>query len=224
MDSGEVLNTSGFVSKSMESPAPGRSSDRPKRKRRSGKRRSKNAAFVLVRLGVCAAALSGVLWFKLRGGSEALAVMKEYSNEASETADPSSLGKLKFVELPSILDVFAPSDSAVVPVNALGFELEGDEGGLIIKTSAASGVICPLSGRVKAVGTDAKLGKYVSVMTDGDIEFAVYGLDEVTVEQGQPVKQRQKLGTALADSVTVRAWRSGRPLDTASLLGIGKAG
>ena len=182
-----------------------------------GKRGRGSAAFLLVRLGLCAAAFCAVLGLKLAGNGEALAVMGEVNEGKQESG--SNLGKLKFVELPSIIDVFAPSDSPVMPVNALDIRLTDEGESLAVVTAVGAEVVCPADGRVKAVGEDPELGKYVSVAVDGDIEFTIYGMGEIGVEEGQPVKQRQKLGNALGASVTIRAWRSGRPIDLKGFFG-----
>ena len=140
-----------------------------------------------------------------------------------EEREEETPGRLRFVSLPSIIEVFSPSSGPVMPVTALSFDARQD-GGLSIVAPVGSDVISPAAGRIKAVGVDPDLGKYVSVVTDGDMEFAVYGFDEVVVEEGQPVRVRQKLGTVKGSAVTVRAWKSGRPVDLAELFGLGKAG
>lgn len=220
MENDGFLNTTAFVSKRT-----GGDMQRMPQKRKA-KRRLKGSgsgtASLFLSLGVCAAALAGLLWIKLANAKETISVMSDLSKSVYSTTEPSLLGKLKFVELPSIIDVFAPSDGAVLPVNAEGCMREGDGGGLRIKTKEGADVVAPLGGRITAVGEDPALGKYVSFAADGDVEIAIYGFSSVDAEMGQPVRQRQKLGTALSENITVRAWRAGRPLEVSSLFGIGE--
>ena len=222
MEEKELLRTGEFTSTGFGGR---RSFPRRIQSRKDKRRVSQGTGFLLVRLGVCALAFAGVLGLKLSGRDEAIRVINELTGgESGGNAQDGTLGKLRFVELPSIIDVFAPSDNAVLPVNALSIDILPADGGLSIVTTFGSEVVSPAEGRVKTVGEDPKLGKYVSVTAEGDIEFAVYGLKEVNVEQGQPVKQRQKLGTAAGASVVVKTWRSGRPVDMSEIFGLGDAG
>lgn len=224
MEEKGILKTTEFVSKGYGEGR--RSYVRPpafKKQRRGGKGFS-TAGFLLVRLGICAAAFALILGLKLSGNSEALSVIGDLTERKDgEDRGEETPGKLRFVSLPSIIEVFSPSAGPVMPVTALEFNEMGD-GGLSIVAPVGSDVISPAGGRIKAVGTDPDLGRFVSVVTDGDVEFTVYGFDEVSVEEGQPVKARQKLGTVKGSAVTVRAWKSGRPVDLFELFGLGKAG
>ena len=200
-----VLAAGEFVSRSVSFKS-GRLS--PQTKKRRGGRVS---GYLLTRLGVCAVLFCGLIGLKLAGGT----VPDGLTDDG--TAADERLGRLTFVDLPSIIDVFAPAKAAVLPVHALSFEALDEEGGIAIITVPGSDIVSPVAGRVKAVGEDETLGRYVSVVTDGDVEFTVYGLGETDVEQGQPVKQRQKLGSAKTATVAVRAYKSGRPVDLKEL-------
>ncbi|MBO4384774.1 MAG: M23 family metallopeptidase [Clostridia bacterium] len=224
MDENGTLITTEFVSRGYgegrrrRTPLPVKADAKAKKKEGSG------AGFLLIRLGVCAAAFALILGFKLTGNSEALSVIGELTERKDgDGEEEETPGKLKFVSLPSIIEVFAPSSGPVLPVTALSFEAEGS-GGLSIVAPVGSEVVSPAAGRIKTVGVDPDFGRFVSVVTDGDMEFAIYGFDEIAVEEGQPIRVRQKLGTLKGSAVTVRAWKSGRPVDLAELFGLGKAG
>ena len=219
------LETTGFVSKS----GGGRPPAHVYRRALGGAansnkaRKSGGAAYFLVRLGVCALCLCGVLGLKLKGDEKTLAVigglMKGDEQEGEE--EERRLGKLRFVELPSIIEVFAPSKEPMLPVNA--FELRmGDEGDLLIlETDAGADVLSPVSGVVKGVGEDEKLGAYVTISAEDDLEFAVYGLTGVSVEKGQPIAMKQRLGSLAGAEARVRVYKSGRPVSPAEVFGIG---
>ena len=234
MDENEkiVLETTGFVSCGIGSRRAGRAASPTERKYRSAKNAKRGgshngAGYLLLRLGVCAACFCGILGLKLKGDPAALAVMgniAENNGSGKGRAAEEQLGRLKFVDLPSIIDVFAPSDKAVLPAYALSFELSDENGLLKLVTTAGSDIVSPAEGRVRLVGEDEKLGRFVSVITEEDAEFTLYGFDVIDAEQGQPVKQRQKLGEAKDSSVFVRATKSGRPIDLEKLFDLGKAG
>lgn len=224
MDENGVLKTTEFVSRGYGEGRRRRLPPAYVPKKKGAKRELPAAGFLLIRLGICAAAFTLLLGLKLSGNDEALSVigdLTERKNGDGQEEDAS--GRLRFVSLPSIIEVFSPSSGPVMPVSALSFDAD-ESGGLSIVAPVGSEVISPAGGRIKSVGIDPDLGKYVSVITDGDMEFAVYGFDEVSVEEGQPVRVRQKLGTVKGSAVTVRAWKNGRPIDLAELFGLGKAG
>lgn len=219
--------TSDFVSRDFSSgrrnrallPAERRRAPGPAASRRSGN----GAAYLLIRLGVCAVCFCGILGLKLKGDDRTIAVIGEIAENGAAGSAADQLGRLKFVELPSIIDVFAPSDSAVLPVDALRFEL-GDENELLMLTAASGAeIVSPSDGTVRAIGEDEDLGRYIRIAAEGDVEYTVYGLGELRVENGQPVKQRQTLGTSAGSSIAIRASKSGRPIDLAGLFDVGKA-
>lgn len=220
MENGK-LNTSGFVSKSFSEGGSARL--RSAGSGRPAKKRSGRAAFILVRLGVCAAAFLGILALKFAWGDELKNAVAALTDGEEERAEDSA-GRLRFVELPSIIEVFAPSDKAVIPVGASAYELAEDGYALKLEVGSGAEILSPVGGRIGSTGVDPKLGRFVTVLADGGVEFAVYGFAETEAEKGQTVKQRQRLGTAFGSAVTVRAWKDGRPLDAAALFGLGTAG
>lgn len=228
MEDREFVKTAAFESRSFSEGRRGRilrPYGLPGRRAGMERRRKKPSGakvFLLARLGVCGAAFLAVLGIKLAGNERAISALGELTKGEREGTE-SSLGRLKFVELPSMIEVFAPSAHAVLPVEALSLDLMDDETGLYIVSAYGSDIAAPADGRVKAVGLDPVLGTYVSVMTEDDVEFVIFGLGEVTVEEGQPVKQRQKLGALKGASATVRVWKDGRPADPGEIFGMGKA-
>ncbi len=227
----EKLNTTGFVSKQASykvgSPSTALVPRGAYRAAKAGKkpRISFNAAYFLVRLGICALIFGGIAVIRIRGDADKLAGLFGTESESGVSqSERERLGRLRFVELPSIIEVFAPSKEAVLPANANGFELISDNTDLILSVRSGAPVDSPTAGTVKDVGEDASLGRYVRVAADNDMEFEVYGLSEISVERGQPVKQGQRLGLSESEKLTVRAYKSGRPLDLSKVFGLGKAG
>lgn len=226
MDEKTILETSEFVS----SPYPGadrRISYRPREragKKGRSEKMSGNAKFFLIRLGVCAAIFGTVLALKLSKNDKAIAVIGELTDNkrTDEDNEETRLGKLRFVDLPSIIEVFAPARGAQLPVTAKGYDPDAD-GGLRLAASSGAEVVSPLDGKVAAVGIDDTLGRYVSIKTDDDREFTLLGLGSAEVEKGQPVSRGQRIGSLAGDTLSVRVYSGGRPVDAAEVFGLGKA-
>ena len=181
---------------------------------------SSGMGYLLMRLGVCALVLCGVLAVKFSGDREALAVVGEMFTEEDDRSEEERLGRLKFVELPSIIDVFAPSKSPVLPTESIVFVTRNEGHELLISVEQGAEVFSPVEGRIRSVGDDNEKGRFIVVAAKDDVNYTVYGIDEVNVEEGQPVKQRQKLGSSAAETITVSADRSGRPLEILDVFGL----
>ena len=65
-----------------------------------------------------------------------------------------------------------------------------------------------LEGTVKETGASENMGRYVCI-TDGKTEICCYGLESVSVEEGQPI------GAKDGDKLTIETRRNGRPVDAA---------
>ncbi|MCR5807929.1 MAG: M23 family metallopeptidase [Clostridiales bacterium] len=222
-----LLETTGFVSRELgagRTRFPRALDTRAVKSVKSGaKKRDHGSWYLLLRLGVCAFLFFGVLGIKLKGSEGVTERGTDETGRESGGAED-TIGRLKFVELPSIIEVFAPSKRAILPAEPVSFDFSEEDGRLVIVTEAGADIVSPTDGVIRAVGEDETLGRYVTVASDGDVEFTVYGLFEVCVERGQPVKQRAKLGVSREGSVTVMAYQSGRPLDLAAVFDLGKAG
>lgn len=123
-------------------------------------------------------------------------------NDKSFTAgsDTTETGKLRFVELPGIIEVFAGGDKLTMPVGAYDSAVK-DEGNLVtFRCEPNATVTTCSSGTVKAVGTDKSLGNYV-VILHGDIETYYYGLGYVTVEERQVINSLDTLGLLSHDGI-----------------------
>lgn len=229
------LNTSGFtqlpLTRSLQ-PAHRCSSDSH---RNASVRRNRNAGhggttdsgnrfFLLTLLSLCTLAFTLLFVFEIIQtdyAENALAAMKSVFDERDNTQeDDEELGKLHLVQLPSILEVFAPSDSPIAPL--MMNQCAVDEKNSIAKIYAPAGtqVVSMLKGTVKAVSSDEKLGGYVIVSHDNDIEICYYGLADIAVERGQPILQNSTIGYLERDVLYLKITKSGRPVDPFEFLGI----
>lgn len=154
-------------------------------------------AELLVKIGVCAVACALILGMKalnIPGAEPVVAGVKSALNQ--ETELDKMLGKLKFVQLPDTLDVFASGDGKLaVPVNAPTAYVEPDAQYVVWENAPNAVVKASADGTVRAVGEDTILGKYVRLTHKGDLETVYYGLEAVSVEEGQPVRKYDTLGT-----------------------------
>lgn len=192
---------------------------RPREAVRSGRPSGHASGIALLLASLCAFSLLFAFWAShspLPG--ETLAVFNEAmgGNERSE-GDDERLGRLKLVELPGMLTVFAPSDSPIMPLTAEAIDLHDD---LTVGIAAPAGteVFSMLSGTVKSVA-DGSEGSVVTVSHSDGIEITYYGLRDVLVERGQPVLQRTVLGTLKRDTLYIRVTKDGRPIDPVEFLG-----
>lgn len=190
-------------------------------RKRSGSFTSSGASSMLLKLGICAAACALVLlikWVDTPLTNSALESIKEIIDDGkSEMEEPA--GKLKFVELPGLLSVFAQKGDMAAPVEFSRSELLEDGNLARFFSQSSAAVICVKDGRVKSVGQDASLGKYVMVSHDNDITTVYYGLDEIIVEEGQPLRRLDNLGKLGADGVLSMAiTKGGKPQDVSKYI------
>lgn len=188
---------------------------------------------LLLLLAACTSLFMLVFVFKLLSSENTLdtvAVMRSLSaengdteNESGENSSDEQLGRLRLVELPSLIQVFSPSDRPILPLDFDSALV--DDSSNIARIYAPSGtkVVSMLPGTVLAVAQDGNLGGYVAVRCSGDIDIYYYGLADICVERGQPVQQNSTLGRVANDVLCLRILRSGRPIDPLDFLGV-KAG
>lgn len=196
--------------------------DRPQYASRGrGKRKANtDARSMLVKLGLCALMCALVLFLSAlanRGADNRMSA----NTEGEELGE--SLGKLKFVELPGILEVFATDDRLTVAMRYDAAELIGDDTTLMLVSATAQTVSLPVNGRVKAIGEDEQLGDYVCVVSENDSEFQYYGLSSIAVEEGQTLKALDSLGVIEAgQSLFIKVNVSGRPGNPAQFFDVGE--
>lgn len=212
---GDTLITA-FVSK----PA-GKSGFAPRQsftERRRRERMRFGAGYLIVRLGICALCFGAVLTLKLRDSGKALEAISSAVNSTAEPQDSDALGRLKFIDMPSIIEVFAPSDGPVSPVEFTSYRLDDDGFTLCFEVIPRSKVVCPMAGKVTGL-EEAGDGASVTVLAKDDYEYTVSGLASLTVERSQPVAQRQQLGSAAGDVLYLRVYRAGRPVSPLDFIG-----
>ncbi len=182
------------------------------------------AGGILVKAGLCAAVCAGVLllrWAQAPQDVIPVGSLRQ-SAQGAEAGLPydDSLGRLQFVELPSIIEVFA---SAAGPNLGLDFEaasLDSESMVATLSLNHSQSLGAPGACRVKVRGQDPALGAYVRLaMADADAEVVYYGLTDISVEEGQQLN----LGDTLAQidtQVHLAVYEAGRPTDPLEYFGL----
>lgn len=187
------------------------------------KRRSQAAVYLMVRIGVCVLLFCAVLALKLSNdqtGAEALSSLSQALED--ESAEPDRLGRLRFVQIPSIIEVFAPSAGPALPAAAEGWELIEDDTVLALSVGQNARVSSPCAGLVSGVGHDEDKGDFVTVKAEKEVEYRVYGLAEVAVEQGQPLTKNSILGRAAGQTLYIRVYKKASPENPLDYFDLGK--
>jgi hypothetical protein len=161
-----------------------------------------------------------VLLLKLAKTPETDKAIETVNQAVTEEPDLGEmLGKLRFVEMPAILSVFQETEKLAMPVSSGTAQLVDDERMLQILTEGESEVVAAGSGKVSEIGEDEALGLFVRIRHEGDMESTYFGFSEITVEQGQPVKQLDTLGYLNNDGIlSVKVFVNGRPENPAEYL------
>lgn len=175
------------------------------------------AVSMMVKIALCALSCAAALLFRLHGQNDA--PMQQAMAETSETQNEDKLdemlGRLKFVELPGILEVFAPQELMALPASGSVTAGTDDGEALCIAVSGDQYVYARLEGTVKETGESENMGRFVCI-TDGKTEICCYGLESVSVEEGQPIGAQDSIGSAKdGDKLTIETRRNGRPVDAA---------
>jgi len=162
-------------------------------------------------LGICVLSLAMYLIGE-QNGSQMVMTTAESTQQGNAEDPLGDVGKLHFVEMPGMLEVFAPDKGLTLPLDAPAV-LEAEGCVACFRVREETQVACGGDGTVRAVGNDAAYGDYVRLSLQNGLEVIYYGLDEISVETGQPLRSGDTLGYAEEDqSLRVTVLEEGRPL------------
>ena len=160
-----------------------------------------------IKIGLCAGVLALAFIVRAFGVGAPKAQTAEassYSDGTSET-DQAQPGSLKYVD--------ATQAKWAAPVRANDIELIL-EGRMLRFTAGASEVSACAQGKVLTVGTDAAYGNFVRIQTESDCETVYYGLETVSVREGDAVSANDLIGTvSVGRSMYMRVYENGAPVD-----------
>ena len=202
------------------------------RVRRTGSGQAR-AGGMLVKAGLCGVVCAGVLLLRWAEGGGAIfpegavaAVSAQAAQEAQEESlsqDPDRLGRLQFVSLPSIIQVFSSTAGPTLGLTYTSASLDPDS--LLASLTLETPQTVSVAGacKVKELGEDPDMGSYVRLVLDGkDQEVYYLGLSEISVEVGQSLKVGDTLGKGEA-TLHLAVYEAGRPTDPLAFFGLEKA-
>ena len=188
---------------------------REKRKEKPNKAVRGESMFI--KIGLCGVAVLAALLVRTLSTSAPAAMPVEVA-ALSETEGEESLGALHFVDASQNTAIAMEKWNA--PVISGDIELMLDNR-MVRFTATASQVLNCCLGEVLSVAEDARLGKYVRVMHEGDVETIFYGFEEVSVKQTDIVQVQDVLGTVpLGRSVYMSVLKNGAPQDPAAFINL----
>lgn len=188
------------------------------------------ASGMLIKAGLCGVVCAGVLLLRWAdGGAQilpegaVLATSAQAEQQGTAQDDPDTLGRLQFVSLPSIIQVFSSTAGPTLALEYGSVSLDPDSllAGFVLETPQR--VSAPCACKVKELGEDPELGSYVRLVLDGkDEEVYYYGLTSISVEQGQSLKVGDTLGDG-ESTLHLAVYEAGRPTDPLVFFGLEKA-
>lgn len=195
--------------------------NRPERReRRAGdKYEDYSGGSMLAKMGICLLLCALALAAKAVYGGEDLAQTAANLTEKAEDIGGEYLGKLRFVELPGIIQVF--SRDSRLSLNISGAVYQSSDDGMLLTVSNTTGKVVqsPDSGKIKNASVDAEGKGAVELWMDGDIMISIDGFSELCVEEGQPVSRGDTLGSG-GDCLSVRVYKGGRPVEAGTLFDV----
>lgn len=192
------------------------------RPRGAGRNTRVQGVSMLVKIGVCCAVAALVLLIKIAGDNRQDpygALENTVATDENELDD--QLGRLKFVQLPGIVEVFSSENKALLGIECASGELLAEDTLLKLIAKGDQSVFINAACEVKETGENALYGPYVVLDMGEDTELTVYGLVEVSPEQGQPLSEGDALGDIGARmALYASVKRTGRPLDPLAYLNL----
>lgn len=196
----------------------------PKRERSRGGNAKVYASSMTVKIGLCALACAAALTVKLHSDDDDAIVQTQLESESEVSDDKldEMLGKLRFVEMPGMLEVLAPKQLMTLPIKGNATLCGTDNELVSIVSSDEQYVYARLCGSVKQIGEDGELGSFVRI-SDGKTEVCCYGLKYISVEEGQPLETTDSIGSAeKGDILYIETRVNGRPVSPCEYFDVDK--
>lgn len=179
--------------------------------RRRNSSRNENSSSMLAKMGICALLAGLVLLSEFFGGSEMLMEVSSEITENTEDIGGDYLGKLRFVELPGIIQVFSADARLHIGTEYQNYQLNDDKTIMTISGIGATPLPAPSDGTIKTLSSEGESSR-IELSKDGDMVISFTAIGETAVEEGQPVKAGDTLFKSV-ESVDIGITKSGRPVD-----------
>ena len=167
---------------------------------------------MLTKMGICALLAGLVLLGEFAQRPDLTMVSSDVnSNSNEQDIGGEYLGKLRFVELPGIIQVF--SSDAKLKIDAQYSEYKLDENELILTIAGITSKTfsAPADGIVKTLTNNEDKTK-IDLSMDGDIVISFEAEGESAAEEGQPINKGDTLYKAI-ESIDIAVTKEGRPIN-----------
>ena len=166
-----------------------------------------NGSTMLAKIGICGLLAGLVLLSEFADN-----VLTSYNTvQNTEEIGGDYLGKLRFVELPGIIQVFSADSRFRISTEYETYQLNNDETILTVNGLSSNEFASPADGTVKTVINQNDKTK-IELSLDGDIVLSFSAIGETAVEEGQPIKSGDTLYTAI-ESINISMTKEGRPVN-----------
>lgn len=178
---------------------------RPHRQRSIQK--NDNGGSMLAKIGICGLLAGLVLLSEFADN-----VLTSYNTvQNTEDIGGDYLGKLRFVELPGIIQVFSSDSRFRISTEYETYQLNNDETILTVNGISSKEFASPADGTIKTV-INQNDKAIIELSLDGDMVLIFSASGETAVEEGQPVKRGDTLYTAI-ESIDISMTKEGRPVN-----------
>ena len=169
--------------------------------------RKDSGGSMLAKIGICGLLAGLVLLSEFADN-----VLTSYNTvQNTEDIGGDYLGKLRFVELPGIIQVFSSDSRFRISTEYETYQLNNDETILTVNGISSKEFASPADGTVKTV-INQNDKAIIELSLDGDMVLIFSASGETAVEEGQPVKSGDTLYTAI-ESIDISMTKEGRPVN-----------
>lgn len=177
-----------------------------------------NSSSMLAKMGICVMLAGLVLLSDFAGGRAAVEASSDMEHN-TEDIGGEYLGKLRFVELPGIMQVFSSDAKLRVGVEHQSYQLNEDKTMMSVSGITAATLPAPADGVIKAI-IELQENETIELAIDGDMVISYTAMGKAAVEEGQPIKMGDTLFKSV-DSVDICITKSGRPVDPTEYFDMG---
>ncbi len=170
-----------------------------------------NGVSMLAKMGICILLAGLVLLSDFMGSKQTLLEVSSDIAKGTEDIGGDYLGKLRFVELPGMIQVFSSDAKLRIDTEYDSWQLNEEKTEMTINGIAGKALASPADGTIKNVSADNEITN-LELSMDGDVVLCLSACGESVVEEGQPIKAGDTLFKSI-ESVEIKVIKSGRPMD-----------
>lgn len=177
-----------------------------------------NGGSMLAKIGVCTMLCALVVISNYLNTSGKLAAVSAAAYDEEMGGD--YLGKLRFVELPGIIQVFSSDAKLKIGVDSGYCEMAEDGTVLNVLGCGEQTVSAPADGKVKSIEASGE-SCTLELSLSNDVAICYSNVYGVNVEEGQPIKKGDTLFKT-KDTFEIRVHKGGRPAEPSEYFDTGE--